>query len=64
VKFETPTGDPSFLPREGSASPVLEEWRRMDQTEFSTRFRRSPVKRAKRDGLIRNIEIVLGGADP
>jgi epoxyqueuosine reductase len=64
VKFETPTDDPSFLPREGSASPVLEEWRRMDQAQFSARFRRSPLKRAKRDGLIRNIEIALGGADP
>jgi epoxyqueuosine reductase len=64
IKFETPSLDPSFLPREGFASPVLEEWRHMDQAEFSARFRRSPVKRAKRDGLVRNIEIVLGTPDP
>jgi epoxyqueuosine reductase len=64
IKFETPSPDPSFLPREGSASPVLEEWRHMDQAEFSARFRRSPVKRAKRDGLVRNIGIALGTSDP
>ena len=64
LKFGTPTGEPAFLPREGFVSPPLQEWRGMDQAEFSARFRRSPVKRAKREGLLRNIEIVLGPSDP
>jgi epoxyqueuosine reductase len=64
LKFETPSGEPAFLPREGFVSPPLEEWRHMDQSEFSARFKRSPVKRAKREGLLRNIEIVLGPPDP
>jgi epoxyqueuosine reductase len=63
-KFGTPSQQSAFLPREGFVSPTLEEWRRMDQAEFSARFRRSPVKRAKHEGFLRNIEIVLGTADP
>jgi epoxyqueuosine reductase len=64
LKFETPSEEPAFFPREGFIAPPLEEWRRMDKGEFSARFSRSPVKRAKYEGLLRNIEIVLGSADP
>ena len=63
LKFETPSKEPAFLPREGFVDPPLEEWRRMDRAEFSARFRGSPVKRAKHEGFLRNIEIVIGTAD-
>jgi epoxyqueuosine reductase len=33
---------------------------RMSQEEFSRRFRNSPVKRAKRRGLLRNVAVALG----
>lgn len=59
-KFETPADEPAFLPREGFVAPPLAEWCEMDQTAFSAKFRRSPVKRARREGLLRNIGIVLG----
>jgi epoxyqueuosine reductase len=32
----------------------------LSQAEFSARFRRSPVKRAKRRGLLRNVAVALG----
>jgi epoxyqueuosine reductase len=32
----------------------------MDQAEFSRRFKGSPVKRAKRRGLLRNVATALG----
>jgi len=64
LKFGTPSEDPSFLPREEFVSPPLETWQRMDQAEFSARFRGSPVKRAKHEGLLRNIAVVLGRSDP
>jgi len=64
LKFETPAEDPAFLPREGFVSPPLEAWHRMDRSEFTARFRRSAVKRAKLEGLVRNIGIVLGAGDP
>jgi len=37
----------------------------LDQTAFSQRFQRSPVKRAKRAGMLRNVCVALGNwADP
>jgi epoxyqueuosine reductase len=32
----------------------------MTQGEFSARFKRSPIKRAKRRGLLRNVAVALG----
>ena len=44
-------------------SPDTPYW--LDQTAFSTRFRRSPIKRAKRAGMLRNVCVALGNwADP
>ena len=40
--------------------PSLIEWRTMTQEEFSARFKGSPVKRAKRRGLLRNVAVALG----
>jgi epoxyqueuosine reductase len=57
-KFSRPTSDEAFLPREDRAEPKLEEWSRMTREEFAERFRESPIKRAKWEGLMRNVEIV------
>ncbi len=44
-------------------SPDTPYW--LDQTAFSTHFRRSPIKRAKRAGMLRNVCVALGNwADP
>ena len=44
-------------------SPDTPYW--LDQAAFSTHFRRSPVKRAKRAGMLRNVCVALGNwADP
>ena len=43
--------------------PATPYW--LDQAAFSARFRRSPIKRAKRHGMLRNICVALGNwADP
>ncbi len=34
----------------------------LDDASFRERFRRSPVKRAKRRGLVRNVAVALGNA--
>jgi epoxyqueuosine reductase len=34
----------------------------LDQGAFAARFRRSPVKRAKRRGLLRNVAVALGNS--
>ena len=59
-KFVQITREPAFLPREGMDGPRLIEWMTMTQEEFSTRFKGSPIKRAKRRGLLRNVAVALG----
>jgi epoxyqueuosine reductase len=53
-------GGPSFEPRPGSVAPDLAELARLGPDAFRERFQRSPVKRAKRRGLLRNVVIALG----
>jgi epoxyqueuosine reductase len=53
-------GGPSFEPRPGTFAPDLAAMARMDVESFRERFRRSPVKRAKRRGLLRNVAVALG----
>ena len=49
----------AFRQRHDFAAPALIPLLELDQAEFSERFRRSPVKRAKRIGLQRNVCIAL-----
>jgi epoxyqueuosine reductase len=59
-KFSQPTSEPAFMPREGVHGAELIELLSLTQEEFSARFRGSPVKRAKRRGLLRNVAVALG----
>jgi epoxyqueuosine reductase len=59
-RFSAATGEQAFLPREGMDGPSLVEWMTMSQEEFSRRFKGSPIKRAKRRGLLRNVAVALG----
>jgi epoxyqueuosine reductase len=58
-RFSKETAEERFEPREGVVEPKLPEMIEMSQEEFSTRFRKSAVKRAKLDGLKRNALAVL-----
>ncbi|MEK9138476.1 MAG: tRNA epoxyqueuosine(34) reductase QueG [Bacteroidota bacterium] len=58
-KFATATDEPGFEPRAWNVSPRLDEWKGMTQEEFTTKFKGSPIKRTKREGLTRNVRIVL-----
>ncbi|MFZ4793204.1 MAG: tRNA epoxyqueuosine(34) reductase QueG [Blastocatellia bacterium] len=53
-RFSKPTPEARFTPREGVTAPGLAELIALTQTEFSTRFRLSPIKRTKLAGLRRN----------
>jgi hypothetical protein len=59
-KFVQITDEPAFHAREGLDGPALIELMGMSQEEFSARFRRSPVKRTKRRGLLRYVAVALG----
>jgi epoxyqueuosine reductase len=59
-RFATESTEAAFLAREGLDGPSLIEWMTMTQEEFSARFKGSPIKRAKRRGLLRNVAVALG----
>jgi epoxyqueuosine reductase len=54
--------EPAFRPRSGLAVPDLIPLLSLTQEEFSTRFKSSPIKRAKRRGLLRNVAVALGNS--
>ncbi len=60
-RFSKPTEEPAFAPRPWNVAPDLEQVRELTKEEFNERFRRSPVKRAKREGLARTAEFNLKG---
>lgn len=62
-RFQEPTDHAEFLPREKNIAPPLMELAEISQEEFSARFKNSPVKRTKRDGIVRNANIVLNKAN-
>jgi epoxyqueuosine reductase len=55
-------GGAAFEPRPGAEAPDLAFLASLGEEEFKERFRRSPVKRAKRRGLLRNVAVALGNA--
>ncbi len=55
-------GGASFEPRTGALAPDLAELAVLDEEGFRERFRRSPVKRAKRRGLLRNVAVAIANA--
>ena len=61
-RFAAPVAEPGFQPRPELVNPVLEELLGWDQATFSRVLRGSPVKRAKRRGLLRNVAVALGNA--
>ena len=58
------SGGPEFTAREGLAAPELSAFAEaaLDEDAFRARFRRSPVKRAKRRGMLRNVAVALGNS--
>ncbi|MBI5932462.1 MAG: tRNA epoxyqueuosine(34) reductase QueG [Chloroflexi bacterium] len=59
-KFSAPEGDASFGPRAGSALSDLIATLALSPQSFNRQFKRSPIQRAKRRGLIRNASVALG----
>src|SRR5207245_9930360 len=55
-------GGPAFAAREGLMAPDLDALAALDDDAFRERFRKSPVKRAKRRGLLRNVAVALGNS--
>jgi epoxyqueuosine reductase len=59
------TSAPEFRPRDGLVNPALEWLAEMKAEEFREKFRGSPVRRSKLNGLRRNAVIAMGNSgDP
>ncbi len=58
-RFQQETETAEFFPRIWNIDPKLDELKNISQEEFSKRFKNSPVKRTKREGIIRNATVVL-----
>jgi epoxyqueuosine reductase len=59
-KFARATAEAGFQPRPDGMAPPLLDLIALDEDGFRRRFRGSPVKRAKRRGLLRNVAVALG----
>src|SRR5262249_24084058 len=57
-----PGEEPALLARAGLDAPELMSLLRMTEEEFRTRFKGSPIKRAKRRGFLRNVAVALGNS--
>ena len=56
------TDKPEFQPREGLVNPALDWLAEISEEDFRQKFRGSPIKRAKRNGLRRNALIAIGNS--
>lgn len=65
-RFARPTSEPAYRARPGLANGHLVEFAETlldgDDEAFRARFRKSPLKRAKRAGLLRNVCVALGNS--
>ena len=55
-----PTQERNFQQRQGIIAPSLLSLMKLSHSEFRERFAGSPIQRAKRRGLLRNVAIALG----
>ena len=56
------TAAEGFQPRSGLFNPALEWLAEMSEEEFRETFRGSPIRRAKRSGIRRNVAIAMGNS--
>ncbi|HJU56014.1 MAG TPA: tRNA epoxyqueuosine(34) reductase QueG [Pyrinomonadaceae bacterium] len=61
-RFEQPTAEPRFEPREGSVNARLSDILELTPEAYAERFRKSAIKRAKLAGLQRNARALLAAA--
>ena len=54
-RFSHPHQAQAFSPTEGMLSFTIEDWLKLDKTQFNSLFKDSPLKRAKWEGLQRNL---------
>ena len=61
-RFQQPTLEEAYQPRPLNKAPQLQEVADLSQEEFTRRYRKSPIKRTKHAGLVRNAKAILSAA--
>jgi epoxyqueuosine reductase len=61
-RFAVSTAEQKFWPRDGNLAPELTHLAATTREEFDARFKNSPVRRARRDGFVRNVVTALGNS--
>jgi epoxyqueuosine reductase len=61
-RFAVRTPESGFQPGEGSWMPELTGLIGITPEAFNRRFKGSPIRRAKRDGFVRNVAVALGNS--
>ncbi len=61
-RFAVETPEQSFKPRTGGLMPTLLSLADITPEEFNRRFKGSPIRRAGRDGFVRNVMVALGNS--
>ena len=59
--FQQETTEMAFHAREFNVDPKVSELEKLTKEQFSERTRRSPIKRTKYEGLVRNVSAVQSG---
>ncbi|HTP02551.1 MAG TPA: tRNA epoxyqueuosine(34) reductase QueG [Anaerolineales bacterium] len=59
-RFAEAEGDPAFRGEAATRQPELISELRITPAEFNSRFKHSPIRRAKRRGYLRNLAVALG----
>lgn len=59
-KAPKPQQKKEFVVREELVAPYLKDLLFFDDTDFKKQFRKSPIKRATREGFMRNVSVALG----
>ncbi len=62
--FQQQTSERAFYPRPENLAPRVDSIAEMEQEEFTKRFRKSPIKRTKLEGIRRNASAVQHGRKP
>jgi len=65
VRFAQSVTEPTLAPRDGMLAPDLPALLTQTDDAFRAHFRKSPIKRTKRNGLARNVAVAMGNSgDP
>ena len=63
-RFASPHHEKEFEPIPGILGLTIDDWQQMTEERFKQMFRLSPLRRAKYEGLQRNLRLILQKEDP